>query len=335
MKKTLLALALAAVCGAASAQSSVTLYGTLDVGYGRATGASEAINDSKGFQQLGNFNNTSNWGLKGTEDLGNGLKANFDLQSAINPENGSSSGFNRSAWAGLSGGFGEVRFGRQFSVADDIITAYDFNGGSNSTSAFNLTGANISGWVNGAGSPISSQAKYISPEWNGLTATLGYATKNDRIVDDGDAAKAFYQAALDYKVGNFSVAGAFESKRAVGFRSAFNVAAKYDFESFAVNALYSRLGHSDDGQAFGVGVAVPLDAFTVGLQAARNTKLSINAYEAFANYAFSKRTSAYVGLAYVQDKNHKLTEYAVGDSALASTYSKNGTVWGIGLVHNF
>jgi len=112
MKKTLLALAALAATSAAFAQSSVTLYGVVDVSVERV----------KGDHQVNRVSSSnlasSRLGFKGTEDIGGGLKANFALETAVTADTGANGGgstrfFDRAAWAGLSGGAGEIRLGRQ------------------------------------------------------------------------------------------------------------------------------------------------------------------------------------------------------------------------------
>ncbi|MDD0808706.1 porin, partial [Curvibacter sp. RS43] len=124
MKKSLVALAAFSACGLSLAQSSVTLFGVLDLAYenvktntGRISGVSPSGNAA------------SRLGFRGVEDLGGGLAATFWLEAAINPASGiGSSGtttnnqrsdvaaggltFNRRATVGLTGAFGEVRLGR-------------------------------------------------------------------------------------------------------------------------------------------------------------------------------------------------------------------------------
>jgi predicted porin len=93
MKKSLIALAVLAASGAAMAQSSVTLYGIVDTYLSsektetaaKNGGANTSLTQNK--LSSGGVN-TSRWGLKGTEDLGGGLKANFDLQQGFNVDDG-------------------------------------------------------------------------------------------------------------------------------------------------------------------------------------------------------------------------------------------------------
>ncbi|KVE41103.1 porin [Burkholderia sp. BDU5] len=103
-----------ALSGPAFAQSSVTLYGIADQSIRYTTHAS-AANDGAVQMANGAITN-SRWGLKGAEDLGNGLKAIFRLENGFEPQSGQADGgrlFGRYAYVGLSGGFGTVELGRQ------------------------------------------------------------------------------------------------------------------------------------------------------------------------------------------------------------------------------
>lgn len=112
----------ALAAGAACAQSSVTLYGVIDTGVERITnvGATGASMTRMPGQSGGYL--PSRWGIRGAEDLGNGLKANFVLESGFSPDKGTNSTnqggrlFGRSAWVGLSGNWGALSFGRQYTM---------------------------------------------------------------------------------------------------------------------------------------------------------------------------------------------------------------------------
>lgn len=123
MKKSLLALAvLGAFAGAASAQSSVTLYGKLDLGFAKAAGSAD--------KQVAD-GSKSRVGFRGVEDLGGGLKALFQFEHRFNPDTGTVT--DTAFWQGLStvglgGSFGTVNLGRQytaaFSLATDVIDPF-------------------------------------------------------------------------------------------------------------------------------------------------------------------------------------------------------------------
>lgn len=122
MKKLLLALAaLSVFAGVAHAQSSVTLYGIIDEGFNINTNANgqHLYTLSSGVLQ------SSRWGLRGTEDLGAGLKAIFALEDGLNFHSGKLGqggfAFDRQAYVGFSGRFGTVTLGRQYDSIVDYV----------------------------------------------------------------------------------------------------------------------------------------------------------------------------------------------------------------------
>lgn len=113
MKKTLVALAvLGSFAGVASAATSVTLYGTVDAGYEGWSYGKDFSTRNNTFVQGGTSEANSKIGVKGQEDLGNGLAATFQLEGDVNADVGSSSLFNRESTVGLKGAFGEVKVGK-------------------------------------------------------------------------------------------------------------------------------------------------------------------------------------------------------------------------------
>jgi predicted porin len=182
MKKSLLALAIAgAFSGAAFAQSSVTLFGIADTGFGYFKG--DGNGNVKVMQN--SALNSSRIGVRGTEDLGGGLKANFWYEAGVATDNGSGAGtstnnqasgtnsgaagsqgltFNRRMFVGLSGGFGEIRLGRNYTPLFMQITSNDPFGtnGSGDTKIYALTGLTGSGVV-GTVVRASNQTEYLTP----------------------------------------------------------------------------------------------------------------------------------------------------------------------------
>ncbi|BEP57373.1 MULTISPECIES: porin [Variovorax] len=164
MKKSLVALAALAVAGVASAQSSVTLFGVVDASI---SGYSSTSRDLNGATFLNPFYlnrgsvkvsrtalansgyNSSRLGFRGTEDLGGGLAASFWLEAPITNDDGATgvSTFARRSTVSLSGGFGEVRLGRDYTPTfwnDTVFDPFGTNGvGTNlisTASGFNTTG---------------------------------------------------------------------------------------------------------------------------------------------------------------------------------------------------
>jgi predicted porin len=151
MKKSLVALAALAVAGVASAQSSVTLFGIVDAGVSyydtKVDTPTGTVKRSQTAQSNSGYN-SSRLGFRGTEDLGGGLAASFWLEAALGNDNGTMGGninsvsgpantgftpgiFNRRSTVSLSGGFGEVRIGRDYTPTfwnDTVFDPFGTNG---------------------------------------------------------------------------------------------------------------------------------------------------------------------------------------------------------------
>ena len=181
MKKTLLAAALlAGFAGAASAQTSVTLYGIIDIGLQYQSISADNYAKSGGelsSSRFGMANGTqsgSRWGLRGTEDLGNGLRAVFVLESGFDSANGSSGQssrlFGRQSTLGLaSNQWGQVDFGRQTNMASKYFAPVDpFGAG--------FAQANI-GMAFGSANTVrySNMVMYQTPSISGFNAGVGYS----------------------------------------------------------------------------------------------------------------------------------------------------------------
>lgn len=127
MKRILMAAAILCAYGAAHAQSNVVVYGIVDSSIRYTTNQNAAGNGK--FEQTDGILSGSRVGFRGTEDLGNGLKANFVLEAGINPDTGVSGQggrlFGRHSTVGLSGNFGAVVVGRKYTVAHEMMTSYE------------------------------------------------------------------------------------------------------------------------------------------------------------------------------------------------------------------
>jgi predicted porin len=128
MKKSALTLAIGTLlAGSAYAQSSVTLYGIVDQSI-RFTSNANANDDSK-FELTNGAITNSRWGIKGSEALGNNLKAIFQLENGFDPDTGranqNNSMFGRQAYVGLSGDFGTIKLGRQYTEGFQLFGDFD------------------------------------------------------------------------------------------------------------------------------------------------------------------------------------------------------------------
>jgi predicted porin len=166
MKKSLLALAaLGTFAGAAHAQSSVTLYGIVDAGfvYNNNSGGQKLYSTSSGNVQ------GSRWGLRGTEDLGGGLKALFVLENGFNLFNGrlgqGGDQFGRQAYVGLSSQFGTVTLGRQYDSVVDYTGAFEV--GSQWGTFYSAHPGDLDNMNNS--NRTNNSIKYTSANYSGLT----------------------------------------------------------------------------------------------------------------------------------------------------------------------
>ncbi|HBP28504.1 porin [Advenella sp. FME57] len=202
MKKALQSIVLlGAATGVAQAATSVTLYGLVDGGIGYTKTKitqNEAKYTARGWAQerkVGMVNgilNGNRWGLKGTEDLGNGTSAIFQLESGFDLGTGESKQdgrlFGRKAIIGLTGdSWGTLTLGRQYNVADDVVSGIDPFG----------TGVLQAGVVDGAfgDSPsarMDNSIKYMTPDFGGFKFGIAYSgshKKSSSEIDEKETEK--------------------------------------------------------------------------------------------------------------------------------------------------
>ena len=307
MKKLIPAAALLVVMGAAQAQ--VAVYGLIDASYGKneTFGDTAATFHSGGDNGSSQGNSTSKFGIKGTADVGGGYKANFKLESGGITSDGAVNGalFNRAAWLGFSGAFGEVRLGRQDNVPFQTLVGFDFNGASNAASAQMLSLATP--WsLNGR---QSRSLQYIAPAMGGLGVQAGYVPE-----DAAAGTKATYSLGATYTAGKLTLGAASESARTAAGTSFSGFAASYDFGVAKAEAGYANGGVGFTG--YNVGVSAPVGGFTVGVTYAKNDDATgAAATEFYINREIFKNTYAYLDYATLDKSNaafFKGNTYALG-----------------------
>ena len=285
MKKSLLALAvLGAFAGVASAQSSVTLFGVVDVN------ARFVNNDSvKQYQMNQDGINSSRLGFRGVEDLGGGMTAGFWLEGSLSPQNGTSSGqqWRRRSTVSLNGKFGEFRFGRDYTSTFWNSTIFDPFGTNGVGSAGNLV------FILGACTPGltgSSSSCLNLPTGTGY----GTAVRADNIfgyfLPSGIAGGLYgqFQVApgqntpgnkymggrLGYAAGPFNVAGAWgRTQVTVGqvgpigadqSGTTWNLGASWDFKFMALSGYWGSTDIGDASQDnWFIAAQAPLGAWTL------------------------------------------------------------------------
>ncbi len=251
MKKTLVALAVLAASGTAFAQSSVTIYGRLDVGMNnQKTTYAETIGNvtTSAYAKGNNLVNedglsTGLLGFRGTEDLGGGLKANFVHEMDLDMDVGALGvAAGRDSTLGLSGGFGEVRLGRSYTPLFSTIGASD---------VFGTTGAgtvNQYGMAN-TGVRVSNAFFYTSPNFAGMTVKVMAAQNNAQTsASVGNAGKTSAQGfSVTYAAGPLMLAIATGTEKGsatnrgdalFGATAAVTAAADAKYTGSAISAQY-------------------------------------------------------------------------------------------------
>lgn len=234
MKKALIALAaLGLTGGAAVAQSSVTLFGVLDVSarYVKYSGTSVKLLGTDGLS-------SSRLGVRGVEDLGNGLKASFWLESAVNPDTGtadSSRFWGRRATVSLLGEFGEVRLGRAKTSARLHIDDFDptsTTGLGNVAAVYSTLGSSAD-TLNRADNMVS----YFLP-----TNLGGVYGSVDVAAGEGTVGRKLYSGRVGYKQGPLNVAGAYASTTGVGNNKykLMTIGAAFDFGVVRPSVNYAQ-----------------------------------------------------------------------------------------------
>jgi predicted porin len=345
MNKSLTLLGLASVAAAAHAQSNVSITGTMDLYVQKATGS---IRDNT--QLLSGGNSTSKLFIRGTEDLGGGLKAGFWLETAIAANTGAGTatntnnqpsgataagGFNwnRRAIVTLGGNFGEFRLGRDWSPTYDAFTSrFDvFGVGAG-------IGLNYTASINPDLVRVSNSIAYMTPTFGGVRANLQHWRGNNPAGSATPDAGNGEGIRVHYDNGGLGVLAHYaRNSLPTGDAEYKAVAGVYDFGTFRVTGNYmwaDRAALSQKGGLVGLvwtmGVIdLKASIATFSANTAGNpkaTKLAVGGV-----YNLSKRTALYASLAHINNKNG--SALSIAGTATAANEGSSG--FDLGVRHNF
>lgn len=237
MKKLAIAAALSATATMASAQN-VSVYGVIDTGIQQYNNGT-----SKYTRALDQGYTTSRLGFRGTEDLGGGLKAIFNLEGQLNPSAGQQGAttavaneiFNREAFVGLAGNFGEIRVGRT-----DVSLASEMDSFAGVNANWNLHAVN--GTAIEMGADTKNVVRYTTPNFGGLQVTVGHTTGNNNgATTDADASQT--GVSVTYAVGKLKLGVGhhkLDAATAVAKRDMVAYAASYDFGFAQAGVSHAR-----------------------------------------------------------------------------------------------
>lgn len=258
--KKLFATLLIGVTGSAFAQSSVTLYGLIDAGLTYIN--NQGGNHLYAFQDGANFGNR--WGMRGTEDLGNGYKAVFQLENSFSLGTGQfrSGGaeFGRQAFVGISTPYGTVTAGRQYDFIYDYINQYNLNGYAS------VYAGHMGDFDRISGHQINNSVKFRSVEYNGFSFAGMYGFGN--------------------------VAGNFKQN------SAWSGALNYKHAGFAASAVYLRLYDVQVDPYAQIGVT----SFLGQTVATRNANGTVTDLDSSTYFTVDRQSEVAVGASYAIGK---------------------------------
>lgn len=312
MKKSLLALAvLGAFAGAATAASSVTLYGRIDMGVGKSIGsANKFISQGSG----------SRLGLRGAEDLGGGLAAIFNIEHRFEADTGtngtgtgSASRTNPRFWSarslvGLKGSFGQVTLGREYTTSFLMSQLRNDPWGYDTVATLaGITGLSLGSLRNDSAITYNGAFGPVSVGFQVAEATDTYNA----------TAKKPMNFALGYAGGPVAVNFGYE-KNGVDGHKLMTLGGSYNLGMVTLGASYSK-GEASTGAASRKGYALtavaPVGAgqlrAAIGQRKDGGTKI-ISALAVGYHYSLSKRTTIYADVARNGELNAEKVGYDLG-----------------------
>jgi predicted porin len=392
MKKSLIALAVLAAAGAASAQSSVTLFGVVDatLAYGRASGPGGASKT----QLTHSGYNSSRIGFRGTEDLGGGMSASFWLEGTVQNDDGTAGQriptgnqaavspaadggglvFNRRSTVSLSGGWGEVRIGRDYTPSFGNLTFFD-PFGTNGVGTTLTLGGPATGLASAAGTFVPAGSRNVLVRASNsidyfLPANLGgfygqamyYLGEN---VQNGAATEkdgTGFGTRLGYAAGPFNVAFAWERTKyartpgagatlttaaipATGNYTTWNIGGQWDFGMAKLMGQYVRDKRDStveaEGRGWLIGGLIPVGAGEIRLSWSEykmdnGPGADPKARQLALGYVhnLSKRTALYATVARVRNSNG--AAYALNNSTFGTgVVNASSTGYDLGIRHTF
>jgi len=351
MKKSLLALAvLGAFAGAASAQSSVTIYGSLDLAVTKGNGGTAANNGANGTSKAWTEkqSNASRLGFRGNEDLGGGLSAQFQIEHRFTPDDGVAPA-TQPFWGGRSyvqlssATLGRVYLGREYTPAFWIQNKSDpfgNDGVAQFGAALSYAGFATPSTVvtTGTNTRTSNTVGYKSPSFSGLTVNAAVGLGEAAVPRDAGFN-------IEYAAGPIYAGFAYEklsglTAAAGDGNSLVNLAFHYDLGMVKPILYYARAkvaGGTVTNKTLLIGALAPIGGGTLKAGYARETLGDVAAPATLGNisklglgydYPLSKRTNVYADVGFGRQNDNVS---AVG----VHTSFTNNRAYALGLKHTF
>jgi len=339
MKKSLIVLAtLGAFAGVASAQSSVTLFGVVDLSVNsfKNGGVTQKTMDSN---QL----NSNRLGFRGTEDLGGGMTASFWLEGGMANDTGSPAGFNfqRRSTVSLSGGFGEIRMGRDYVNTFSTVASNDVYGANGQGSPWNIylgaPAALGSGVTTGV--RANNMVGYFLPAMGGIYGSVQVAA------GEGVSGNKYIGGRLGYAAGPVDVSASVSTTENTTSNKykVVNFGGSYNFGVAKLYAFYDQRKYANLKYTIAsvtAGVSLGQGEFRIGYTkgntsggTAAQNGTDATVFGAEYIYNLSKRTALYGQFARLE--NDGASAIALGGSTAGAGTGFNSTGYGVGVRHSF
>jgi predicted porin len=344
MKKSLLALAaLTAFAGAASAQSSVTLFGIVDLS---AVSVKNGSLDQK--LMANNQLNSNRLGLRGVEDLGGGLRAGFWIEGAMTNDDGNAGGqtWQRRSTVSLMGGFGELRLGRDYTPSFWNYTIFDPFGTNGPGAMSNVMNTSL-----GTGATTFVRANnsigYHLPAAGGLYGQVMVAA-----AEGARNGNKYVGGRIGYAGGPVNIAAAIgitdeDSLTLTGddYTDA-NIGGSFRFGAFTLMAQYSKRDHSTRDQktvmvggllSFGQNTLKASYTKSDGAQGGQARDVDADQIALGYQYDLSKRTALYGTVSTLDNEGTAATgsTFTIGSGPALATGGQKSRGFAIGVRHSF
>lgn len=313
MKKTVISwAALCTLSVPAFAQSSITLYGVMDMGVNNVSNAAgHSVTELRSGNSM-----TSRWGIRGVEDLGQGSKVQFTLESGIAADTGapssSSNFFNRQSWVGLSNAtWGELKAGRQLSVINDGFgssTQSTYMGTqASAVDGSSVVGASVNRFNNMiGGTRVNNSIKYISPDFQGLKVRMMVAMgeqagsfKAGRMESMGVSyQRGSFEGNVAYQIAHSSSASVMVDDKVLAVGISYLPASKARISAYFSQQKNASNVQGQDANVLSLMALYPVQRFTFlgGYQKLNDLSVQnqdTDQYNLGVKYALSKRTDVY------------------------------------------
>ena len=336
MKKSIAALAVAStLCGWAQAQSAVNIYGIIDMGYVNERGG---VAGSVGKITSGAQSGTR-IGFKGTEDLGNGNKALFVLETSGRADEGGfnqgGTAFGRQTFVGLQGDVGTLTLGRQYTPYFLAMNAADPFASGMAGSALNL-------FPNaGNGNRMNNSIKYATPKIDGFSGELAYgfdevAGRSDKSRQIG-ASLGYTADAISIKLAHHNALNAVDTAKNTLLGATWDLEVAKIFAAISENRGIGSSAYPNAANIYGytpvassktrdflIGARIPFEkhAFLISY-ISKDDRVGNNDANQVGlgyTYALSKQTNLYAAYARISNKNR--ASYTVGNNSEPGTGDK-------------